>query len=135
MPEVPRMITFRQRRLPGMDELVAQLAAYFRTRTRLPDEKLARLALAARAAVSRWNAMAAACGITTYEDLHGVIYRITGETGAELLFSTTQQAVGELAGGECSATGRSRRSLPIHCQRGSVVSSTYTAYWYSNSRL
>ena len=77
-----------------MDELVAQLAAYFRTRTRLPDEKLARLALAARAAVSRWNAMAAACGITTYEDLHGVIYRITGETGAELLFSTTQQAVG-----------------------------------------
>ena len=34
--------------------------------------------------------MAAACGIQTYQDLAGVIYRITGESGAELLFSATR---------------------------------------------
>src|SRR5712664_2429624 len=75
------MITIRQRRLPGMDEPLAELAAYFRIGTKLADEELARLALAARAAGSRWEAIAAACGITTHHDLGGVTYRITGETG------------------------------------------------------
>ena len=56
-------------------------------------QDLVRLTAAARAAGSRWDAIAAACGVPTYEDLAGVIYRITGETGADLLFSATQYAV------------------------------------------
>jgi len=61
------MITVRQRRLPGMDEPLAELAAYFRAKTRLTGTELARLTLACRAAGSRWDAIAAACGITTYK--------------------------------------------------------------------
>ena len=80
-----------------MDEPLAELAAYFRTRTRLPDDELARLTLAARASGSRWDAIAVACGVTTHQDLTGVIYWITGDTGAELLFSATQQAVRKLS--------------------------------------
>jgi hypothetical protein len=64
-----------------VDEPLAELAAYFRAKTRLPDEELARLTLAARAAGSRWDAIAAICGVTTYKDLAGVIYRNTGDTG------------------------------------------------------
>ena len=71
-------------KLPAVDEPLAELAAYFRAKTRLPDEELARLTLAARAAGSRWDAIAAACGVATYKDLAGVIYRNTGDTGAEL---------------------------------------------------
>jgi hypothetical protein len=73
-----RMITVCQRRLPGMNEALGELAAYFRAKTRLPDEELARLTLAARAAGSRWDDIAAACGINTCKDLAGVVYRITG---------------------------------------------------------
>jgi hypothetical protein len=94
------MITVRQRRLPGMDEPVAELAVYFRTKTRLSDQELARLTLEARAADSRWDAIAAACGITTCKDLADVIYRITGETGVALLFSAAQEAVWQLTGSE-----------------------------------
>ena len=64
-----------------MDEPVAELAAYFRTGTKLPDEELAGLTLAARAVGNRWEGIAAACGITTYKDLGGVIYRITAKPG------------------------------------------------------
>jgi hypothetical protein len=81
-----------------MEEPLAELAAYFRTGTTLPDEELARLTVAARAAGSRWDGIAAACGIKTYQDLAGVIYRITGDTGAELLYSAIQYAVGQLTG-------------------------------------
>ena len=41
-----------------MDEPLAELAAYFRARTRLPDSELSRLTLAPRAAGSRWEAIA-----------------------------------------------------------------------------
>ena len=85
-------------KLPAVDEPLAELAAYFRDKTRLPDKELIRLTLAARAAGSRWEAIAAACGIQTYQDLAGVIYRITGDTGAELLFAATQYAVGQVTG-------------------------------------
>jgi hypothetical protein len=115
-----------------MDEPVARLAAYFRTRTRLPDEELARLTLAARAAGRRWEAIAAACGITTCKDLAGVIYRITGHTGAELLFSATQDAVRQLTASErryppltwaCSGCGqqvtdRAPVGRPVHVEHG-----------------
>ena len=90
------MITIRQLRLPGMDKPLAELAACFRSKSRLPDQDLVRLTAAARAAGSRWEAIAAACGIQSYEDLAGVVDRITGETGADLLFSATQYAVEQL---------------------------------------
>src|SRR6266404_1715143 len=94
------MITTRHPRLPDMDEPVAELAAYFGSKSRLPDQDLVRLTAAARTAGSRWEAMAAACGIHTYEDLAGVVYRITGETGSDLLFSATQYAVEQLNGSQ-----------------------------------
>ncbi len=45
-----------------MDEPLAELAAYFLAKAKLPDDKLAGLSLAARAAGSRCEAIAAACG-------------------------------------------------------------------------
>jgi hypothetical protein len=90
----------------GANEPLAELAAYFRANAKLPDEDLVRLTLAARAAGSRWDDIVAGCGITTYKDLGDVIYRITGESGAELLFSATQNAVGQLTDSE-------RRYLPL----------------------
>jgi hypothetical protein len=93
-------------KLPAVDEPLAELAAYFRAKTRLPDKELARLTLAARAAGSRWDAIAATCGVTTHKDLAGVIYRNTGDTGAELLFSATQDAVRQL-------TSSARRHAPL----------------------
>jgi RNase P subunit RPR2 len=94
-----------------MNEPLAELAAYFRTGTRLRDEELVRLALAARGGGSRWEAIAAACGVSTHKDLSGVIYRNTGETGAELLYSATQSAVRTLSG-----TGSYRTPLTWTCQ-------------------
>ena len=107
------MITFRQHKVPGMDKHLAELAAYFQGKSRLPDQALVQLTAAARAGGSRWDEIAAACGIQTYKDLAGVIYRITGETGADLLFSATQHAVEQL-------TGSQRRYPPLtwrcpHC--------------------
>ena len=115
-----------------MDEPVAELAAYFGSKSRLPDQDLVRLTAAARAAGSRWEAIAAACGIHTYEDLAGVVDRITGETGADLLFSATQYAVEQLAGRQrryppltwacpqCSqqVTDRAASGRPIHVEHG-----------------
>src|SRR4029077_19339380 len=114
-----------------MDEPLGELAACFRAKTRLPDEELARLTLAARTAGNRWDAIAA-CGVTTYKDLADVIYRITGETGAELLFSAAQEAARQLAGGErrypplawaCAGCGqqvtdRAPAGRPVHVEHG-----------------
>jgi hypothetical protein len=54
-----------------MDEPLTELAAYFRRDTRLPDQELVRLTATARADGSRWDDIAAACGIKTYNDLAG----------------------------------------------------------------
>jgi hypothetical protein len=119
-------------KLPTVNEPLAELAAYFRARTRLPGEELARLTLAARGAGSRWDAIATACGVRTYKDLAGVIYRITGETGAELLFSATQNAIEQVTGSErrfppltwtCSecaqqVTDRAAAGRPVHVEHG-----------------
>src|SRR2546430_1134667 len=79
------MITVRQRRLPGMDEPVAELAAYFRSG--LPTAGgMSSPPHAASRPVKTWPAR--------------LIYRITGETGAALLFSATQEAVWQLTGSE-----------------------------------
>ena len=83
---------------PVMDESLAELAGYFHRKARLPDQELIGLTAAARAGGSRWDVMAAACRIQTYQDLARVIYRVTGETGAELLFSATQYAIGQVTG-------------------------------------
>jgi hypothetical protein len=85
---------------PAVDEPLAELSAYFRKKSTVPGPELVRLTAAARAGGSRWAAIAAACGVQTYQDLAGVLYRISGETGAELLFSATQYAVEQLAGGQ-----------------------------------
>jgi hypothetical protein len=61
-----------------VDEPLTELAAYFRRDARLPDQELIRLTAAARAGGSQWDNIAAACGIKTYNDLGGVIYRFTG---------------------------------------------------------
>lgn len=115
-----------------MRDPLAELAGYFRARSRLPDEDLVRLTAAARTAGSRWDAIAAACGVHTYEDLAGVVYRITGETGAELLFSATQSAVEQLTGSQrryppltwtCPGCGwqvtdRAASGRPVHVEHG-----------------
>lgn len=115
-----------------MDEALGELAACFRRRARLPDEELIRLAAAARAGGSRWEAMAAACGIRTYEDLGRVIYRVTGDTGAELLFAATQFAVGQVTGSRnyyspltwactdcgCLVSDRAPAGRPVHVEHG-----------------
>lgn len=115
-----------------MNKPAAELASCFRTGTRLADEKLVRLTSAARAAGSRWGDIAVACGIMNYKDLGGVIDRIAGETGAELLFSATQEAVRKLAGSErrcpppvwpcpgCSqqVTDREPAGRPVHVEHG-----------------
>jgi hypothetical protein len=115
-----------------MDEPLAELAACFQRKSRLPDHDLVRLTAAARAAGSRWDAIAAACGVHTYQDLAGVVDRITGETGAELLFSATQYAAGQLAGSQrryppltwtCPGCGqqvtdRAPAGRPVHVEHG-----------------
>ena len=115
-----------------MDEALGELAACFRRRARLPDEELIRLAMDARACGSRWEAMAVACGIRTYEDLGRVIYRVTGDTGAELLFAATQFAVGQVAGSGnysspltwvcpgcgCGVSDRAPVGRPVHVEHG-----------------
>jgi hypothetical protein len=75
-----------------VDEPLAELSAYFRSKSRVPGPELVRLTTAARAGGSRWAAIAAACGVQTYQDLAGVLYRISGDTGEELLYSATQYA-------------------------------------------
>jgi predicted RNA-binding Zn-ribbon protein involved in translation (DUF1610 family) len=115
-----------------MTATALELADYFRARIPVPDEALVRLTAAARAGGSRWDDIASACGISTHDDLAGVIYRFTGETGAELLFSATQHALEQLEGSRrrnppltwpCPGCGqqitdRSASGRPVHIEHG-----------------
>jgi RNase P subunit RPR2 len=115
-----------------VEDSLAHLAACFQRRSKLPEEDLVRVTSTARAAGSRWDDIAAACGVRTYEDLAGVVYRITGETGAELLFSATQYAVEQLTGSQrryppltwtCPGCGRqvtdrAAEGRPVHVEHG-----------------
>jgi hypothetical protein len=70
--------------------------------------------------------------VQTHQDLAGVLYRISGDTGAELLFSATQYAVEQLAGGQrrcppltwvCPQCGqlvldRTPDGRPVHVEHG-----------------
>jgi hypothetical protein len=53
-----------------VQEPLAELAGYFCRGTKVPDRELIRLAGAARADGSRWDGIAAACGI---RDITGVL--------------------------------------------------------------
>ena len=90
--------------LRGVDEALAELAAYFRRWCEPPDAELVRLAAAARAAGSRWEAIAAACDERDDPDAAAVVYRpfglIPGQ-GAGPLFRVTQHAVHDLTGSDC----------------------------------
>jgi RNase P subunit RPR2 len=115
-----------------MDKPLAELAACFQSKSRLPNQALVQLTEAARAAGSRWEDIAGACGIQTYQDLAGVVYRISGETGADLLFSATQYAVEQLTGSQrryppltwtCPRCGqritdRAASGRPVHIEHG-----------------
>ena len=84
-----------------MDEHLARLAAYFRSKSTVPDEDLVRLTAAARAGGSRWADIAEACGVRTYDDTAGVVFQPSARIpnrGAGLLFRATQQSTQKLTG-------------------------------------
>jgi hypothetical protein len=115
-----------------VDDPLAELSAYIRSKSRVPGPELVRLTTAARAGGSRWAAIAAACGVQTSKDLAGALYRISGETGTELLYSATQYAVEQLTGDQrryppltwvcpdCGqlVTDRAPDGRPIHVEHG-----------------
>jgi len=67
-------------RLAGMEDPAAELAAYFQTRTPVPDEELIRLTNAARAAGHSWVGIAAACQVRRCRDTEGVVFGPGGRT-------------------------------------------------------
>jgi hypothetical protein len=84
-----------------VDEPLAELAVYFRSRAAVQDQELIRLTAAARTGGSRWDAIAAACGVRDDRDITGVIspamWKGTG-TAAELLFGAAQNSLHKLTG-------------------------------------
>ena len=122
--------------LRGVDEALAELAAYFRRWREPPDAELVRLAAAARAAGSRWEAIAAACDERDAPGTAAVVYRpfglIPGQ-GAGPLFRVTQHAVHSLIGSDggyyspltwpCPGCGRrvtdrAAYGRPVHVEHG-----------------
>jgi len=122
--------------LRGVDEALAELAAYFRRWCEPPDGELVRLAAAARAAGSRWEAIAAACDERDDPGAAAVVYRpfglIPGQ-GAGPLFRVTQHAVHTLTGSDrgyyspltwpcpdCrrQVTDRAAHGRPVHVEHG-----------------
>lgn len=59
--------------LREMEEPFAELAGYFRRRSKVPDAKLVWLTAAARASGRRLDAIAAGCGVRDYRDITGVV--------------------------------------------------------------
>jgi RNase P subunit RPR2 len=129
----PGAITVRQLMLPHMDEPLAELAGYFRAKSKVRDEDLVRLIIAARACGSRWDAIASACGVRTYEDAVEVVCQPSGiipRTPADVLFHATQHSAGRLSGGryqplawpclECGrkVTDRAAVGRPMHVELG-----------------
>jgi len=52
----------------------AELAAYFRARTPVPDEELIRLTSAARGDGHSWASIAAACQVRRRQDIQGIVF-------------------------------------------------------------
>jgi hypothetical protein len=72
-----------------VDEPLAELAACFCRQAEVPDRELVRLTAAARAGGSRWEAIAAACGVQAGKDIAGVVSLALYDgsyTGSDLLF-------------------------------------------------
>ena len=118
-----------------MDGSLAELAAYFRARAPVPDQELIRLTAAARAGGSRWDTIAAACGVRGYQDIAGVVSAACwegAETGAGLLFGSAQYSLHELTGSrsrfpplqwDCPSCGqqvtdRAPAGRPVHIEHG-----------------
>ena len=118
-----------------MQDPLAELAGYFCRGTEVPDQELIRLAAAARAAGSRWDGIAAACGVRDYRDITGVLTLPCwngSDTGADLLFSAAQHAVHMVTGSRgvfapmswpCPGCGqqvtdRAHAGRPIHTEHG-----------------
>lgn len=86
--------------LPGMQEPLAELAAYSGPWYQVPDVDLIRLTTAARAAGYQWDAIAAACDNGPGKDIPAVIrqqYWFTPVAGPGL-FGATQRAARNLTG-------------------------------------
>jgi hypothetical protein len=98
LPATGRTRSRARPKLPAVHEPLARLAAYFRGNSRLPAQDLVRLTAAARAAGSRWDGIAAGCGLAASKDLRGTLYWHGGQTGAEMLYCATQNAVRDLTG-------------------------------------
>jgi hypothetical protein len=120
-----------------VDESLAELAAYFGARARVPDQELIRLTAAARTAGSRWDAIAAACGVRCFKDITGVVKMACwegDETGPALLFGSTQYSLHQLTGSrsyfpplrwDCASCGRqvtdrAPAGRPVHVEHGHV---------------
>jgi hypothetical protein len=118
-----------------VDEPLAELAAYFGARARVPDQELIRLTAAARTAGRRWDAIAAACGIRSYKDIAEVVSPACWEdsdTGAALLFGSAQYSLHKLTGSQTyfpplhwdcpgcgqQVTDRAPAGRPIHVEHG-----------------
>ena len=127
-----------------MDEALTELAAYFRARAPVPDQELIRLTAAARAGGSRWDVIAAACGIRSYQDIAGIISPACwedSETGAALLFGSTQYSLHRLTAStsyfpplnwDCPGCGqqvtdRAPAGRPIHVEHGHTPGCTRLA--------
>jgi hypothetical protein len=96
-----------------VEEPLDELAAHFCSKPKVPDEDLVRPTAAARAGGSRWTAIAAACGVRTYENTAGVVCQPSGiipGIAAGLMFRAVQHSAEKLTG--------SRRYPPLTCPGG-----------------
>jgi hypothetical protein len=75
---MPSRCTAHQPKLPSVEEPPAELAAYFPSKSKVPDEDLLLLTAAARVGGGLWDAIAAACSVRIYEDTAGVICQPPG---------------------------------------------------------
>jgi hypothetical protein len=85
-----------------VQEPLAELAPYFQSSSIVPGEDLVLLTAATRAGGSRWEAIAATCGVQTYPDTAEVVCQPSGiipGTAARLLLRVTWCSVGKLTGG------------------------------------
>jgi hypothetical protein len=131
-------------RCPAVNEPLAELAAYFRSKSPVPDEDLVRLTAAARAGGSRWADIAGACGVHTSKDITGIVSPAvwhTSDPGSELLFASTQYSLHKLTGSkgyfpplhwDCPScaqqvTDRAADGRPVHVELGHAPGCTRLA--------
>jgi hypothetical protein len=118
----------------NVDDPVAELAARFRSKTRVPDEDLVRLTAAARTAGHSWDAIAAACHVRTHQDTVGIVSQPSGVIPSEaagFIYRATQYSVEKLTGSRryppltwpCPGCGRqvtdrAPTGRPVHVEHG-----------------